>query len=198
MDYEGELALVALGAIDDDALAPATPQPFGLAAANDLTARIVPGARRGPAEPLRLLGRARSRSRASCRSPPRVWAPRRRHRDDARADDRDARQRRAPPAGVDEDADLRPRRRSCARPQRAPRRARSRAATSILTGTPAGVGLRLSPLKRRDRGAAQGSPAQGRAARRRLRDVERRCSAPGDVIEVDGRARRQVRARLVV
>jgi len=40
MDYEGELAVVALGDIDDDRLAAGIAQPFGLAACNDLTARI--------------------------------------------------------------------------------------------------------------------------------------------------------------
>ena len=40
MDYEGELAVVALGDIDDERLAAGVPQPFGLAACNDLTARI--------------------------------------------------------------------------------------------------------------------------------------------------------------
>ncbi|HEX5061957.1 MAG TPA: fumarylacetoacetate hydrolase family protein, partial [Kofleriaceae bacterium] len=40
MDYEGELAVIALGDIDDERLAAGVAQPFGLAACNDLTARI--------------------------------------------------------------------------------------------------------------------------------------------------------------
>ena len=40
MDYEGELAVVALGDIDDERLTAGVAQPFGLAACNDLTARI--------------------------------------------------------------------------------------------------------------------------------------------------------------
>ncbi len=55
----------------------------------------------------------------------------------------------------------------------------------ILTGTPAGVGLRLSPLKRR---VAAGSPRSGSArpssSSRRSRP-RRRVLRPGDVIEVD-------------
>ena len=40
IDYEGELAIVALADVDDAALARHEPQPLGLAACNDLTARI--------------------------------------------------------------------------------------------------------------------------------------------------------------
>jgi 2-keto-4-pentenoate hydratase/2-oxohepta-3-ene-1,7-dioic acid hydratase in catechol pathway len=67
----------------------------------------------------------------------------------------------------------------------------------ILTGTPAGVGLRMSPLKRR----------VAALVKDRFRKVELLVSTyatsnallrPGDVIEVDAGPAGRVRTRLVV
>src|SRR5262249_47982363 len=74
MDYEGELALVALDAIDEAKLAAGIAQPFGLAAANDLTARIVQVLGEGRPRPLDYWARAKSFP-GFLPVAPYVWAP---------------------------------------------------------------------------------------------------------------------------
>jgi 2-keto-4-pentenoate hydratase/2-oxohepta-3-ene-1,7-dioic acid hydratase in catechol pathway len=188
MDYEGELALVALDAIDDAALAAGTPQPFGLAAANDLTARSVQALGDdmwGPAKSFpNFLPVA-----------PRVWAP---------------------PGGIAAVPELVVETRvngetrqqastkqlvySLAQIVRAARAQLGRPLVRgdvILTGTPAGVGLRLGAVQRRI------APL----VKDRFRRLDFLVSSfatsssllrPGDVIEVSAGAAGRVRARLVV
>jgi 2-keto-4-pentenoate hydratase/2-oxohepta-3-ene-1,7-dioic acid hydratase in catechol pathway len=194
MDYEGELALVALGPIDADALARGTPQPLGVAAANDLTARLVQACGEGQGEPYAYWAAAKSFARFLPVAP-RVWAP---------------------AGGIAQVPELVIETRvNGERRQHASTReliydlpALVRAAAQqlgrplargdvVLTGTPAGVGLRLSPLQRK---------IAARIADR-IRKAEMLVSSyagssallrPGDVVEVDcGRAGR-VRARLAV
>src|SRR5439155_8758231 len=74
MDYEGELAVVALGPIDDEALAAGVAQPFGLAAANDLTARLCQALGEGRPRPYDYWAAAKSFARFLPVAP-RVWAP---------------------------------------------------------------------------------------------------------------------------
>ena len=194
MDYEGELALVALDAIDDDALAAGVAQPFGLAAANDLTARLC-----------QVLGETTERSLAYwtlAKSFPRflpvaplVWAP---------------------PGGLAVLPEL-------AIQTRVNGELRQDASTKILiytlpqivraarahlgrplgrgdvvlTGTPSGVGHRISPLKRR----------VAALVKDRFRKAELLVSSfatstallrPGDVIEVDVGLAGRIRTRLGV
>src|SRR5262249_13238031 len=73
-DYEGELALVALDTIDDERLASGVAQPFGLCAANDLTARVCQVLGEGTARPLDYWACAKSFPRFMPVAP-RVWAP---------------------------------------------------------------------------------------------------------------------------
>ena len=194
MDYEGELALVALGAIDDARLAAGVAQPFGVAAANDLTARFC-----------QVLGETTERALDywTCAKSfagflpvaARVWAP-------------------AGGLAAIPELTLETRVNGAAR-QRASTKlliydlaAIVRAARAhlgrplargdvILTGTPAGVGLRMSPLKRR----------LAALVKDRLRKAELLVSTyatstallrPGDVVEVDAGPAGRVRTRLVV
>lgn len=197
MDYEGELALVALGPIDDAALAAGTPQPLGLAAANDLTARIcqVLGENVEPA------GRALDFWSAAKSFPgflpvaPRVWAP--------------AGGIAAIPELTIEtrvNGELRQRASTKILIYALPAIVRAAAAhlgrplargDVVLTGTPAGVGLRLSPLKRR----------VAAFVKDRLRKAELLISSfatstellrPGDVVEVDVGPAGRTRTRLGV
>lgn len=194
MDYEGELAVVALDAIDDDRLAAGVPQPFGLAAANDLTARLC-----------QVLGETTERSLdywTAAKSFPKflplaahVWAP---------------------PGGLAAMPEL-------AIETRVNGELRQKASTKILiyglpaivraarahlgrplvrgdvilTGTPAGVGLRMSPLKRR----------VAALVKDRFRKAELLISSfatstallrPGDLVEVDVGPAGRIRTRLGV
>jgi 2-keto-4-pentenoate hydratase/2-oxohepta-3-ene-1,7-dioic acid hydratase in catechol pathway len=194
MDYEGELALVALDAIDEEALAAGTPQPLGLAVANDLTARIC-----------QVLGENVDRSLdywSAAKSFPgflpvakEVWAP---------------------PGGIAAmpELTLETRVNGDVR-QRAStklliydlaaivRAARSHLGRSlvkgdvILTGTPSGVGLRMSPLKRRvaalvkDRFRKSELLVSGYATSKAL-------LRPGDVVEVDAGLAGRIRTRLTL
>ncbi|MBX3155834.1 MAG: fumarylacetoacetate hydrolase family protein [Deltaproteobacteria bacterium] len=196
MDYEGELALVALGAIDAAALAHGTPQPFGIAAANDLTARMIQVLGEGldgPAQ-LALWSRAKSFPRFLPLAPS-VWAP----PDGLRA---------MPELTIETrvNGDVR---------QRASTKLLvydllsivGAAATQlgrplergdvILTGTPAGVGLRMSPLRRR-----VAAMVKDRFRKAELLVATYATSSallrPGDVIEVDAGAAGRVRTRLIV
>jgi 2-keto-4-pentenoate hydratase/2-oxohepta-3-ene-1,7-dioic acid hydratase in catechol pathway len=194
MDYEGELALVALDAIDEEQLAAGAPQPFGLAAADDLTARFC-----------QVLGETLEQPSAywTCAKSfpgflpvaPRVWAP---------------------PGGLARLPELTLQtwvngevRQSAstklllydlpaiARAARAHLGRPLARGDVVLTGTPAGVGFRLSPLKRR----------VAALVKDRFRKAELLVSTyatstallrPGDVIEVDAGPAGRVRTRLTL
>lgn len=145
MDYEGELALVALGTITEAALAAGEPQPFGLAVANDLTARFVQALGETTEAPLAYWAAAKSFA-GFLPVAPRVWAP---------------------PGGIAKIPELTLETRvngevrqsastklliydlaAIARAARAHLGRGLARGDVILTGTPAGVGLRMSPLKR--------------------------------------------------
>ena len=194
MDYEGELALVALGAIDEDALARGEPQPFGLAAANDLTARLCQVCGEGTPRPLDYWAAAKSFARFLPVAE-RVWSP---------------------AGGIAKIPEL-------AIETRVNGELRQQASTSlliydlativrtariflgrplakgdvILTGTPAGVGLRHGRFQRRIAGMVKD----------RLKKVELLVSTyassssllhPGDVVEVDIGHAGRVRTRLAL
>lgn len=194
MDYEGEIALVALDVIDDDALARGTPQPFGVAAANDLTARFCQVLGETTEHPLDYWACAKSFP-GFLPVAPRVWAP---------------------AGGIAKlpELTLETRVNGSLRQQASTKliiydlAAMVRAARAhlqrplgrgdvILTGTPAGVGLRMSPLKRK----------VASMVKDRFRKAELLVSMyatstallrPGDVIEVDAGPAGRVRTRLVV
>jgi len=194
MDYEGELALVALDAIDVDALAAGTPQPFGLAASNDLTARICQVAGENTDRMLEFWACAKSFPKFLPVAPF-VYAP---------------------PGGIAKIPDLTIETKvNGERRQHASTtgliydlRAIARAASDhlgrplakgdvILTGTPAGVGLRLSPLRRKI----------AELVKDRFKKIELLVATfatssallrPGDVIEVDAGPAGRVRTRLTV
>ncbi len=194
MDYEGELALVTLGPIDEAALAAGTPQPFGLAAANDLTARMVQTLGETVEDPLAYWAAAKSFP-SFLPVASHVWAP---------------------PGGIAKlpELTLETRVNGALRQSASTKlviydlAAIVRAARThlgrplqpgdvILTGTPAGVGLRLSPLKQR----------VAAMSKDRFRKVELLISSyadstallrPGDVVEVDAGPAGRVRTRLVV
>lgn len=194
MDYEGEIALVALGPIDEIALAAGTPQPFGLAVANDLTARLVQALGETMEDPLPYWTAAKSFAKFLPVAEY-VWAP---------------------PGGIAKFPELSIETRVNGDIRQAASTkllmydlpAIVRAAHAhlgralvkgdvVLTGTPSGVGLRLSPLKRK----------VAAMVKDRFRKAELLVSTfatstallrPGDVIEVDAGAAGRVRTRLVV
>lgn len=194
MDYEGELALVALGDIDEAGLAGGDAQPFGLAAANDLTARLVQALGENTEHPLAYWARAKSFP-GFLPVAERVWAP---------------------PGGLAKLPELtletivngELRQQASTKLVIYDLAAMVRAASThlgrplargdvILTGTPAGVGLRLSPLKRR----------VAALVKDRFRKAELLVSGfatstallrPGDVVEVDAGPAGRVRTRLVL
>ncbi len=194
MDYEGELAVVALGSIDDERLAAGVAQPLGLAVANDLTARLC-----------QVLGENTERSLAywTCaKSFPgflpvaaHVWAPpgglatMPELTIETRVNG-DVRQHASTKLLIyDLAAMVRAARAHLGRPL-----ARG---DVILTGTPSGVGLRLSPLKRR----------VAALVKNRFRKAELLVSSyatstallrPGDVIEVEAGPAGRVRTRLTL
>jgi 2-keto-4-pentenoate hydratase/2-oxohepta-3-ene-1,7-dioic acid hydratase in catechol pathway len=194
MDYEGELALVALGAIDLDKLATGIAQPLGLAVANDLTSRFCQVLGETTDNTLDYWTCAKSFPRFLPVAPY-VWAP---------------------PAGLARmpELTLRTRVNGATRQQASTKLliydlpAMVLAAVKhlgrplgrgdiVLTGTPAGVGLRMSPLKRR----------VAAMVKDRFRKAELLVSSyatssallrPGDVVEVDAGPAGRVRARLTV
>jgi 2-keto-4-pentenoate hydratase/2-oxohepta-3-ene-1,7-dioic acid hydratase in catechol pathway len=194
MDYEGELALVALDAIDDEALARGMPQPFGVAAANDLTARFCQVLGETTDRPLEYWACAKSFP-GFLPVAPRVWAP---------------------SGGIAKmpELTLETRVNGLVRQQASTKlivydlAAMVRAARAhlqrplvrgdvILTGTPAGVGLRMSPLKRK----------VAELVKDRFRKAELLISMyasstallrPGDVVEVDAGPAGRVRTRMIV
>ena len=194
MDYEGELALVALDAIDEAALAAGTAQPFGLAAANDLTARLCQVLGEGRGRPYDYWACAKSFPRFLPVAP-HVWAP---------AGGLAAIPELAITTRVNGDE----RQRGSTRDLMYDLMTIVRAATGqlgrplargdvIVTGTPAGIGMRLSPIKRR----------VAALVKDRFRKVELLISSyatsnallrPGDVIEVDAGPAGRVRTRLIV
>jgi 2-keto-4-pentenoate hydratase/2-oxohepta-3-ene-1,7-dioic acid hydratase in catechol pathway len=194
MDYEGELALVALGDIDDAKLSAGVPQPLGLAAANDLTARLC-----------QILGESMERSLdywACAKSfarflplAPYVWAP-------------DGGLAAMPDLTIETRVNDSVRQRASSKLIIYDLAAMVRAARAhlgrplgrgdiVLTGTPAGVGLRLSPLKRR----------VAALVKDRFRKAELLISMyatsnallrPGDVVEVDAGPAGRIRTRLAL
>ncbi len=194
MDYEGEVALVALGDIDEARLVAGVPQPFGLAACNDLTARICQVLGEGTQNMYDYWSLAKSFPQflpvAS-----RVWAP---------------------PEGLASIPDItivtrvngEERQRGSTKNLLFDLAAIARAARThlgrplssgdvILTGTPAGIGMRLSAVKRR----------LARLVKDRIRKAEVLVSTyatsnallrPGDVIEVEAGPAGTVRTRLIV
>jgi len=194
MDYEGEVALVVLGEIDEAQLAAGVPQPLGLAAANDLTSRLVQTLGETTDHPLAYWTAAKSFDRFLPLAE-QVWAP---------------------PGGLAAMPELTIETRvngevrqrattklliyDLAAILRAARTHLGRPLTRgdvILTGTPAGVGLRLSPITRK----------VASLVKDRFRKVELLVSSfatstallrPGDVIEVDAGPAGRVRTRLVV
>jgi 2-keto-4-pentenoate hydratase/2-oxohepta-3-ene-1,7-dioic acid hydratase in catechol pathway len=194
MDYEGELAVVALGSIDDDALAAGEPQPLGLAAANDLTARICQAFGEGTPRPHDYWACAKSFPRFLPVAE-RVWAP-------------VGGLAKLPILPITTHVNGEARQQSSTRDLRYELAAIVRAARAqlgrplergdvIVTGTPAGIGLRLSALQRR----------LARMVKDRVRKAELLVSTyatsttllrPGDVVEVDAGPAGSVRTRLVV
>ncbi|MDB4955892.1 MAG: Fumarylacetoacetate hydrolase family protein [Myxococcales bacterium] len=194
MDYEGEIALVALGPIDDEALAAGVAQPFGLAAANDLTARLCQVLGEGRPRPYAYWACAKSFPQFLPMAA-RVWAP---------------------PGGLQAFPELtittrvngEERQRASTREliydlptiARTARKHLGRALVRgdvILTGTPAGVGLKL--------GALQRLVAARVTDRFRKADLLVSTYAtsngllrPGDVIEVDAGLAGHVRTRLTL
>ncbi len=194
MDYEGEVALVALGAIDEAALARGEPQPFGLAAANDLTARIVQVLGEDHERQMEFWAAAKSFKRFLPVAP-RVWVPAGGIAKipeltiETRVNG-DVRQSASTKLLIyDLPAIVRGARTFLGRPL----------ATGdvIVTGTPAGVGLRLNTIKRKVAGLIKD----------RLRKAELLVSTyaastsllrPGDVVEVDAGPAGRIRTRLTV
>ena len=194
MDYEGEIALVALGPIDRERLAAGVPQPFGLAVANDLTARVCQVLGESMERPLDYWAAAKSFPRFLPVAA-RVWAP-------------------AGGIATLPELSLETRVNGELRQQASTKlviydlAAIVRAAEAhvghpldrgdvILTGTPSGVGLRLSPLTRR----------VAALIKDRFHKAELLVSSfatstallrPGDVIEVDAGPAGRVRTRLTV
>lgn len=194
MDYEGELALVALGDIDDAALATGTPQPFGLAAANDLTARFCQVLGENTDHALDFWTCAKS-FREFLPLAPHVWAPRGgiATMPDLTIQTKvngDVRQQASTKLLIyDLPAMVRAARAHVGRPLVR--------GDVVLTGTPAGVGMRLSPLKRRvaalikDRFRKAGLLISTYATSNAL-------LRPGDVVEVDAGVAGRVRTRLTL
>ena len=194
LDYEGELALVALGPIDVVALAAGTPQPFGLAAANDLTARLVQALGEGMPAPYDYWAAAKSFPRF-CPVAPRVWAP--------------AGGLAAIPALTIETRVNGERRQHASTSEliyglpalvRAAQVQLGRPLVRgdvVLTGTPAGIGMRMSPLQRR---VAARITDRFRKAELLVSSYASSSSLlrPGDVVEVSCGRAGTVRARLVV
>ena len=194
MDYEGELALVALGPIDEAKLAAGIAQPLGLAAANDLTARLVQALGETTERPLDYWAAAKSFARFLPVAEY-VWAP---------AGGLSA----IPELTLETRVNGEVRQRATTKLLIYDLAAIVRAARNhlgrplargdvILTGTPAGVGLRLSPLKRK----------VASLVKDRFRKAELLVSSyatstallrPGDVIEVDAGPAGRVRTRLIV
>jgi 2-keto-4-pentenoate hydratase/2-oxohepta-3-ene-1,7-dioic acid hydratase in catechol pathway len=194
MDYEGELAVVALGDIDDERLTAGVAQPFGIAACNDLTARICQAYGEGMPNPHDYW----TCSKSFVRFLPvadRVWAP-----DGGlakipeltlvtRVNGEERQHGSTKDLIYDLPAIVRAARARLGRPL-----ARG---DVIITGTPSGVGMRLSAIRRRF----------ARLVKDRFRKADFLISMyatssallrPGDMVEVDAGAAGRVRSRLTV
>ncbi len=194
MDYEGEVALIALGDIDDAALAAGTPQPFGVAAANDLTARFCQVLGETTDRPLDYWACAKSFV-DFLPVAPRVWAP---AGGIAKLPELTLTTR--VNGAVRQSASTKLIVYDLAAMVRAAKAHLGRSLAKgdvILTGTPAGVGLRMNPLKRK----------VASLVKDRFRKAEMLVSMyatssallrPGDVVEVDAGPAGRVRTRLVV
>jgi 2-keto-4-pentenoate hydratase/2-oxohepta-3-ene-1,7-dioic acid hydratase in catechol pathway len=194
MDYEGEVALVALGPIDEQRLATGVAQPLGLAACNDLTARICQVLGEGMPKPQDYWSVAKSFPRFLPVAE-RIWAP-----PDGLA--------RIPDITIITRVNGEERQHASTRNLAYELPALVRAAREqlgrplqrgdvICTGTPAGIGMRLSWLERR----------VARYIKDRFRKAELLVSSyatssallrPGDVIDVEAGPAGTVRTRLVV
>lgn len=194
MDYEGELAVVALGDIDDDRLAAGIAQPFGLAACNDLTARICQAYGEGMPNQQDYWACSKSFVRFLPVAD-RVWAP-----EGGLAKipeltltthvNGDQRQRGSTTDLIyDLPAIVRAARAQLGRPLVR--------GDVIITGTPSGIGMRLSALRRRF----------AKLVKDRFRKADFLISMyatsnallrPGDMVEVDAGPAGRVRSRLTV
>ncbi|MBA3541327.1 MAG: fumarylacetoacetate hydrolase family protein, partial [Deltaproteobacteria bacterium] len=194
MDYEGELALVALGPIDQAQLAAGVPQPFGLAAANDLTSRLVQVLGEDNERQLEFWAAAKSFARF-LPAAPRVWAPA-------------GGLREIPELTIETkvNGELRQEASTKLLIYDLPTIVRAASAQLgrplargdvIITGTPSGVGLRLNRVRRKVAGLIKD----------RLRKAELLVSQyassssllrPGDVVEVDAGPAGRVTTRLTV
>lgn len=193
MDYEGELALVALGTITEAALVAGEPQPFGVAVANDLTARFVQALGETTESPLAYWAAAKSFA-GFLPVASRVWAP-------------PGGLAKMPELTIETRVNGEVRQRASTKLLIYDLAAIARAARAhlgrglergdvILTGTPAGVGLRMSPLKR----------MVAARIKDRFRKAELLVSTfatstallrPGDLIEVSAGPAGRVTTRLV-
>jgi 2-keto-4-pentenoate hydratase/2-oxohepta-3-ene-1,7-dioic acid hydratase in catechol pathway len=194
MDYEGELAVIALGDIDDERLAAGVPQPFGLAACNDLTARICQVFGEGMPKPEDYWACSKSFVRFLPVAA-RVWAPsgglakipeltlitRVNGEERQHGSTRDL--------IYDLPAIVRAARGQLGRPLVR--------GDVIITGTPSGIGMRLNAFRRR----------VAKLVKDRFRKADFLVSMyatsnallrPGDVVEVDAGPAGSVRARLTV
>lgn len=194
MDYEGEIALVALDAIDDAKLSAGVAQPFGLAAANDLTARICQVLGENMERSLDYWACAKSFTRflplaAHVWAPPGGIATMPELTIETRVNG-DVRQRASTKLLIYDLAQM-------VRAARAHLGRPLERGDVVLTGTPSGVGLRLSPLKRR----------VAALVKDRFRKAELLVSTyatsnallrPGDVVEVSAGPAGRVRTRLVL
>ncbi len=194
MDYEGEVALVALDAIDDDRLSAGVAQPLGLVVCNDLTARICQVLGEGMANAYDYWAVAKSFPRFLPVAD-RVWAP-----PDGlarmpditiitRVNGEERQHASTRNLAYDLPALVRAARTQLGRPLRR--------GDVICTGTPAGIGMRLSWVERR----------LARFVKDRFRKAELLVSSyatssallrPGDVVEVEAGPAGSVRSRLVV
>lgn len=192
MDYEGELALVAMGAVDEDALARGEPQPLGMAAANDLSARIVQACGEGRDDKLVYWAAAKSFPRFLPVAE-HVWAPAGGIAKlpeltiETRVNGELRQQASTAQLIYDLPTIVKTARAHLGRPLAA--------GDVILTGTPSGVGLRLGRFQRRIAGMVKD----------RLKKVELLVSTyasssalmrAGDVVEVDLGHAGRVRTRL--
>ncbi|HEY5945834.1 MAG TPA: fumarylacetoacetate hydrolase family protein [Kofleriaceae bacterium] len=194
MDYEGELAVVALGDIDDEGLAAGVAQPFGLAACNDLTARICQAFGEGMANPQAYWACAKSFVRFLPIAD-RVWAPEGGIAKipeltlTTRVNGEERQHGSTKDLMYDLPAIVR-----VARGQLGRSLVRG---DVIITGTPSGIGMRLNAIRRRF----------AKLVKDRFRKADFLVSMyatssallrPGDVVEVDAGLAGRVRARLTV
>lgn len=194
MDYEGELAVVALDEIDDERLSAGIAQPLGLVVCNDLTARICQVFGEGMPTPQDYWACSKSFS-LFLPVAQRVWAP-------------DGGLAKMPELTLITRVNGEERQHGTTKSLMYDLAALVRAARLhlgrrlvrgdvILTGTPSGIGMRLNLVKRR---VAQ-------LVKDRFRKAELLVSSyatssallrPGDVVEVEAGPAGQVRARLIV